>query len=72
MPDPAHYFAPHLRREFLLTDNSTVLVLTTDLEKNFDDEVFLTESGSERVVRELKGMQKSPHLRHPDAQEWSA
>ena len=55
-----------------MTDNSTVLVLTTDLEKNFDDEVFLTESGSERVVRELKGMQKSPHLRHPDAQEWSA
>lgn len=69
-PDPAHFFPPHLRREFLLADGSRTVLSTRDLNASYDDAVFVTVSNGTvtrtRAVKELLGLEKSLELQHPD------
>lgn len=66
-PDPAHYFPPQRRREFLLENGERATILSTDLDSSFDDEIFVFENNGTYekagVVRELHGMEKSPAFR---------
>ncbi|KAJ4311822.1 hypothetical protein N0V94_007764 [Neodidymelliopsis sp. IMI 364377] len=67
--DPADYFPPHLRREFLLADGSRTVLPTRNLTASYDDAIFYSMSNGTVVqtyaVRELFGMEKSPELQDP-------
>ncbi|KAJ5539588.1 hypothetical protein N7513_007920 [Penicillium frequentans] len=68
-PDPAHYFPPHLRREFLLEDGSRTVLSTGDQTTSYQNATFHTvRNGTvikHRAVKELLGSEKSPELQHP-------
>lgn len=42
VPDPADFFPLHLRREFLLDNGERVLLASRDLDRDWDDELFIT------------------------------
>lgn len=68
-PDPAQYFAPHLRREFLLEDGSRTVLSTRDQTTSYHNATFHTvRNGTvikHRAVKELLGSEKSPELQDP-------
>lgn len=68
-PDPAHFFPPHLRREFLLDDGTTTLLGARDLDANYDEAIFLTMRNDtmvrRRAVKELLGLEKTWELQDP-------
>jgi len=67
--DPADYFPPHLRREFLLADGSRTVLATRDLTASYDDAIFYSMSNGTvyqtHAIRELLGLEKSPQLQDP-------
>jgi hypothetical protein len=68
-PDPADFFPPYLRREYLLEDGSRTLLPTRDLTTSYDGVIFYTFRNDTvyelRAVRELFGSEKSPGLQFP-------
>ncbi|PKY06704.1 hypothetical protein P168DRAFT_280092 [Aspergillus campestris IBT 28561] len=68
-PDPADFFEPHLRREFLLEDGSRTVLSSRDQTASYDDTVFYSVRNGTvvetRAVKELLGEEKSPELQHP-------
>jgi hypothetical protein len=67
--DPADYFPPHLRREFLLADGTRTVLSTRNLTASYDDAIFYTLSNGTvsktYAVKELRGLEKSPELQDP-------
>ncbi|KAK4502608.1 hypothetical protein PRZ48_006034 [Zasmidium cellare] len=68
VPDPAVYFPLDKRREFLLDNGETGLLMSRDLETSYEGHKIVTGHpngtvSTARVVRELHGMEKSPALR---------
>ncbi|OQN97869.1 hypothetical protein B0A48_16180 [Cryoendolithus antarcticus] len=63
VPDPADFFPLHLRREFLLTNGMRVIVASRDLDKDWQNEIFVMGNETTRVVREYVGMEKSAPFR---------
>jgi hypothetical protein len=67
--DPADYFPPHLRREFLLADGSRTILPTRNLTASYDDAIFYSMSNGTvfqtYAVKELLGLEKSPELQDP-------
>jgi len=63
VPDPRDFFPPELRREVLLDDGQRVLIGSTDLDKDWTNEIFFSDGKPAKVVRELKGEEKSEGLR---------
>ncbi|PLB41029.1 deoxyribonuclease NucA/NucB-domain-containing protein [Aspergillus candidus] len=68
-PDPADFFHPHLRREFLLEDGSRTVLSSRDQTTSYNDTIFYSLRDGEvvetRAVKELLGEEKSPELQHP-------
>lgn len=68
-PDPADYFRPHLRREFLLEDGSRTVLSSRDQTASYDDAIFYSVRNGTvyqtKAVKELLGSEKSPELQHP-------
>lgn len=68
-PDPADYFPPHLRREFLLADGSRTVLSSRNLTASYDDAVFYSMRNGTVIqthaVKELLGLEKSPELQDP-------
>ena len=71
--DPADYFPPHLRREFLLADGSRTVLSTRDLTASYDDAVFYSMSNGTayqtHAIKELLGLEKSPQLQDPASKD---
>ena len=67
-PDPADYFHPHLRREFLLEDGGRTVLLLRDQTASYDDAIFYSVRNGTvfqtKAVKELLGSEKSPELQH--------
>jgi hypothetical protein len=68
-PDQSLYFAPHLRREFLLDNGERTVIGSRDLEADYSDAIFFTRRNGTlqkiRAVRELFGIEKTEALQHP-------
>ncbi|THX61334.1 hypothetical protein D6C97_08284 [Aureobasidium pullulans] len=63
-PDGNGTFPMHLRREFLMSDGTRIMLLTTDLDMVIPSGLMVATSGDAKVViRELLGQEKSPDLR---------
>ena len=67
-PDPADYFHPHLRREFLLEDGGRTVLLLRDQTASYDDAIFYSVLNGTvfqtKVVKELLGSEKRSELQH--------
>lgn len=63
VPDPTVFIPPSLRRELLLDNGDRILVGSSDLDKNWEGEIFFLGRTTARVVRELLGDEKSPPFR---------
>ncbi|KAF2159721.1 hypothetical protein M409DRAFT_70891 [Zasmidium cellare ATCC 36951] len=68
VPDPADYFPLENRREFLLDNGETGLLMSRDLETSYEGVKVVTghvngTASTARVIRELHGIDKSPALR---------
>ncbi|KAH7563853.1 hypothetical protein BM1_00900 [Bipolaris maydis] len=68
-PDPADYFPPHLRREFLLADGSRTIVSSRNLTASYDDAIFYSVRNGTvfqtHVVKELLHFEKRLELQDP-------
>jgi hypothetical protein len=68
-PDPADYFPPHLRREFLLSDGSRTIVSSRNLTASYDDAIFYSVRNGTvfqtHVVKELLHFEKRLELQDP-------
>ena len=68
-PDPAQYFPPHLRREFLLSDGSRTILSSRNQTASYNDAIFYSVRDGKvtqtHVVKELLGLEKSPALQDP-------
>ena len=69
-PDPADYFHPHIRREFLLEDGSCTILSSCDQTTSYEGAVFHSVRNGTvvktKAVKELLGSEKRPELQHPD------
>jgi hypothetical protein len=68
-PDPADYFPPHLRREFLLADGSRTIVSSRNLTASYDDAIFYSVRNGTvfqtYAVKELLHLEKRLELQDP-------
>jgi len=71
VPDPADYFPPYLRREFLLEDGSRTVIPTRNSNVSYVGEIFYTfRNGTVyelRAIKELFGSERSPALQVPSS-----
>ncbi|PSK53873.1 hypothetical protein B9Z65_7679 [Elsinoe australis] len=63
VPDPKDFVPLSSRREFLLDNGLTVLIADSDPNKDWTNELFVTDNGTARMVQELLGQDKSPAFR---------
>lgn len=67
-PNPADYFHPHFRREFLLEDGSRTILSSCDQTASYDDAIFYSVLNGTvfqtKVVKELLGSEKRSELQH--------
>ena len=63
-PDPALFIPPHKRREFVLNNGRRVLLLSGDMETDFNGTMIANgEDETSLIVAELLGQDKSEAFR---------